>query len=224
MMAQGPVIRDDAVMVTCARCGTENESGNRFCQSCGSALGADARSGPTVMLDEPPPAIPEWVIPSPVGTPPKAEPKIPRGRAAKFVLLLLVWLGVFFAAPAWGIWSTSTFLRDVGVAEYFHALPTCEDSAQAAGEDPALCGQPDVQSRYRAASQDVHDERRRALVFASISFGGLALATLVLVMAAGLRPWWALGVFVSPLNLVVWVWALWRVAAWPVRYWAPRGT
>lgn len=231
-MARGPVFRNDAVMMTCPSCGTENPEGNRFCIGCGTALDVPAAvaSAPAprpareavTMIEEPSVAIPDWVFPARIGTSPAAEPKPARGRTVKFVLLLLVWLGVFGAAPGWGIWSTSPFLREVGPSDYFRSIPTCEQSARAAGEDPSVCSQPDVQAKYRTAAEQVRAERHRVLAFSAIGFGALAMATLVLVLAAGLRPWWAFSVVFSPLNLVVWVWALWRIAAYPVRYWERR--
>ncbi|MFN2640719.1 MAG: zinc ribbon domain-containing protein [Actinomycetota bacterium] len=207
-------------MVTCARCGTENADGNRFCQSCGSVL-REAETAHAATLDEPGP-IPEWVLPSHVAAPPKPGVKPPRGRPAKFIVLLIAWLGIFLAAPGWGVWTTSSWLREVGPRDYFHTLPTCEETAQSGGGDPSLCAQPDFKERYKKATDDVNDERRRVIVFSAIAYAALALATVILVIAAGLRVWWALGVVISPLNLVVWVWALWRISAYPVRYWAPR--
>lgn len=219
-MARGPVFHDDAVMVKCARCGTENAAGNAFCQSCGSTL-TESDAVRTATLEEPAVSIPDWVFPSRVGEKAGAGQKAPPGRVWKFALLLVAFLGIFVVAPGLGIWKTSPFLREIGIGDYFSRLPSCEESARAAGEDPVLCQQTEQQVAFRIATKEVRDERYRNVWFAATGAGVLALATLLLVLAAGLRPWWAFAVIVSPLNLFVWGWAAWRLSAWPVRTWEP---
>lgn len=222
MMAKQRVLLDDAAMAQCARCGTENEPAARFCRSCGSVLAATGETLRVATLEEPPVTVPDWIFPGRVTERPTVAPRPPGGRVVKFAALLLAFLGVFVATPGWAIWSTSSALRQVGIGEYFQPLPSCEESARSAGEDPDLCKDPSVRARFDIGAQQVKSERNRVLAFSGAGYAALAMATLLLLMAVGIRPWWALSVIISPLNLIVWIWALWRLAAWPVRYWEFR--
>lgn len=217
MMARGRLIVDDSVMVRCATCGTKNEPAGRFCVSCGAAL-----SGARVAtVEEPQVAIPDWVLPG-RAAPRQPAPAPPPGRPFRFAILAVLWLGVFLALPTWVVWSTSPFLREVGVRDYLERIPTCAESARAAGDDPELCQDAEVRSRFELVSSQVSDERERVVKFAASAYGALLFATLILVLGAGLRPWWTFAILITPLALVVWLWALWRLSAFPVRPWQAR--
>ncbi len=222
MMARHGVLLDDASMVQCARCGTENKSAAKFCVSCGSALAATGETLRIATLEEPPVSVPDWVFPSRLTEQPVERPRPSGWRAVKFLALTLAFFGVFLALPGYTIWATSSALREVGIMEYFKELPTCEESARAAGQDSSVCADPDVRTRFDLGTEQVKSERNRVLAFAGTAYAALAMGTLLLAMAAGLRPWWALGVLVSPLNLIVWFWALWRASALPLRPWERR--
>jgi hypothetical protein len=193
---------------------------------------APAASQPAVAPPQPEPtrpapapraAIPEWVLPGP---PPAAardkRGEIPPGRAVRFVLLLVAWIALFHVLPAFTIYSTSPGLKEAisagSLGDYVDP-PTCRETAEALQQDATSCADPNFSESFARATSALRSERNRIVAIFALAWGMLAIALLVLIMGAGLRAWWWLGIFATPVVLFVEGWALWRLSAYPVRYW-----
>lgn len=169
--------------------------------------------------------IPEWVLPAPPAPVRDTRAQIPAGRGVRFVLLLVAWIGLFHALPLFTIWSTSPGLQEAirsGVYDDYLSPPSCPDAADALGQDAALCSDPNFAQSFERATAALRSERNRVLAFLGLTWGMLAIAFLVLVMGAGLRGWWWFAILVAPLAWFVEGWAMWRLSAFPVRYWEKR--
>jgi len=191
---------------------------------------AAAEAAAEVRLRRPAPAeaIPDWVLPPPLDAVPAAPVPPPDAgrRTLLFVPLLLAWLAAFYVVPGWTIWATSPELQRAqksgALSDYFRALPTCEESAVQGGQPASVCANTAVRAAYNDAIHRVRIERHRVEAFVVATTAALAVAFLVALMAAGLSLWWWFAILVSPLSLIVQVWALWRLSAYPVRYWEHR--
>jgi len=186
-----------------------------------------AEAAAEVRLRRPAPieTVPDWVVPPPLDAKPVLRPEPPAAGRRTLVLvpLLVAWIAVFYAFPAWTIWSTSPELRHAqrssALVDYFRSLPSCEESAGASGQPANICSDPAVKASYNNAVARIRSERRRVEAFAGIIAAAAGLAFLLLLMAAGVRLWWWFAILVSPLSLIVQIWAMWRLSAYPVRYW-----
>ncbi len=165
-------------------------------------------------------AVPGWVVPGPLRSS-GGRPPMPRRRTLRFAALLLLWFVVFAGAPGAAIWASSPYLR-LGGPKLYSSHITCRTAAAALGENPARCARRPFRNRVRPIAGAMREERRRVAMFGATVAGAAFVATVFLCLAAGLRAWWALLAFVSPANLALWVWGLWRVSAHPVRYWEAR--
>jgi hypothetical protein len=92
-------------------------------------------------------------------------------------------------------------------------------AARDLSQDASLCTDPTFSRNYERAAAGIRTERNRVLAILGLGEACLAIAFLVLLIGAGLSPWWWFAILVNPLGLFVQGWGLWRLAAYPVRYW-----
>ena len=186
-----------------------------------------AEAAAEVRLRRPAPieTVPDWIVPPPLDAKPVARPEPPSAGRRMLVLvpMLIAWIAIFYVVPAWAIWSTSPELRQAqrtsSLVDYFRSLPSCAESAGESGQPANICSDPAVKASYNTAVSRIRSERRRVEAFIGITAAAAALTFLILLMATGLSLWWWFAILVSPLSLIVEIWAMWRLSAYPVRYW-----